>query len=130
MNFARIINHWENSGCDGRCEFCLYGESKDCTADIKKDTKALVKAYKALSRERDKLLGIKVVLLQDLEERDKKLEMTVEELYPEFMKDYKAMETELGDLYEEIDRLEKELNRKKEFELIFDAPPEEPIILK
>ncbi len=130
MNFARIINHWENAGCDGHCAHCLYGESKDCTAEIKKDTKALIKDYKKLSLERDKLVGIKVILLKDLEERDEKLLKSVEELYPEFVKDYKSMEEELEGLYEEVDRLEKELNRKKEFELIFEAPPGEPIILK
>lgn len=109
MNFAKIINHWENAGCDGHCAHCLYGESKDCSAEIKKDTKALIKEFKHLSEERDKLVGIKVLLLRDLEERDAMLLKKVEEVYPEFVKDYKSMEVDLGELYEEVDRLEREL---------------------
>lgn len=113
MNFARIINHWENAGCDGHCAHCLYGDAKDCNVEIKKDTKALVKAFKALTEERDKLVGIKVILLRDLEERDELLQKKVEEIYPEFIKDYKSMEVDLGDLYEEVDRLENELKEAK-----------------
>ena len=109
MNFAKIINHWENAGCDDHCAHCLYGESKDCSAEIKKDTKALIKEFKHLSEERDKLVGIKVLLLRDLEERDAMLLKKVEEVYPEFVKDYKSMEVDLGELYEEVDRLEREL---------------------
>lgn len=105
MNLARIINHWENAGCDGHCDLCLYGESKDCTAEIKKDTKALIKAFKDLKAERDQLVKLKVVLLKDIEERDQMLEKKVEEIYPEFMKDYQAMKEELESTAAELEEL-------------------------
>lgn len=130
MKIARIIHHLENGGCDEQCDLCLYGEYKNCHTEIKKDARDLAKAFKELKAERDRLVGIKVILLKDLEDRDQMLKKSVEELYPEFMKDYKVMEEELVGLYEEVDKLEKELNVKKEFDLIFEAPPEEPIILK
>lgn len=113
MKLARIIRHWEYGGCDELCDLCLYGESKDCHADIKRDTQTLIKSYRALKSERDELLGIKVILLKDLEERDQMLQKKVGEIYPEFMKDYQTMREELDELYSEVDRLEKELEKEK-----------------
>lgn len=113
MKLARIIHHWEHGGCDEQCDLCLYGEYKNCRAEITRDTQALIKAYRKIKAERDRLVGIKVILLKDLEDRDQMLKKSVEELYPEFMKDYKVMEEELVGLYEELDRLEKELEEAK-----------------
>ena len=113
MNLARIINHWENSDCEGHCEghceLCLYGYSRNCSADIKKDTKALIKEFKKIREERNQLVGLKVLLLRDLEDRDRLLAQRVEEVYPEFMKDYNAMQDELEELYTELDRLDAQI---------------------
>ena len=109
MNIARIINHWENSACDGHCGFCLYGECKDCSAEIAADTKALIREYKAVSIARDELVGTKVRLLDDIEELNEKLEKKIEEVYPEFVKDYNIMKEELEGAYAELEKYRKEL---------------------
>lgn len=130
MKIARIIHHWEHGGCDEQCDLCLYGEYKNCRAEIKRDTQLLIKEYRALKSERDDLVGVKMLLLRDLEERDKKLEKKVEELYPEFINDYRVMQEELDAVYDERDKLEKELEEEKKLKLLFETVAEDPIVLK
>lgn len=56
-----------------------------------------------ISEENLRLRRVIGILEADVEERDKLLESRVEEVYPEFMRDYKQMREELEELYKEYD---------------------------
>ena len=58
-----------------------------------------------LAKENDHLKNINTLLEQDLEDRDNMLKKKVEEIYPEFVKDYDCLREELDGCYEELEAL-------------------------
>ena len=54
-----------------------------------------------LTKANEVLRGVIGILESDVAERDKMLERKVEEVYPEFMRDYKQMREELTELQKE-----------------------------
>ena len=90
---------------------------KDAFALIKalaKDYTELDEKYRKLYEENASLICIKHLLEQDIEDRDKMLESKVEEVYPEFMKDYGLMREELDACYEENGKLRVSLTNTTE----------------
>lgn len=71
-----------------------------------------VRAYRhtieKLKEELERYQVINKLLESDIADRDKMLEQKVEEVYPEFMRDYKCMREELDGVYEELAELRKE----------------------
>lgn len=60
-----------------------------------------------LQEEVDACKVMMALLERDVADRDAVLEKKVEEIYPEFMRDYRAMREELEGLYEELAELRK-----------------------
>lgn len=60
-----------------------------------------------MAKELEQQQAINKLLERDIEDRDKMLEQKVEEVYPEFMRDYKCLREELEGVYEELVELRK-----------------------
>ena len=82
------------------CILYLDEEIEQCRATIKKMEDELDR-YRLANR----------LLMQDIADRDEMLEKKVEEVYPEFMRDYKCMKEELEGASEELAELKKERKR-------------------
>ena len=65
----------------------------------------------ALTKENEKLSMFNKLLEQDIADRDEMLEKKVEEIYPEFMRDYKCMREELDGNYEEMREIKERLKQ-------------------
>lgn len=61
-------------------------------------TRRMVKVKAEANKELDKLKGVINLLARDIADRDKMLEGKVEEVYADFMRDYKEIRAELEDL--------------------------------
>lgn len=59
------------------------------------------------------LTAVNRLLERDIADRDEMLKKKVEEVYPEFMRDYKAMEQELDDLYKELAEIEEDIKNNE-----------------
>lgn len=91
------------------CDLCPYSKWKaGCRDEMCGDALALINT---LTDEVKLLRIIKDVLNQDIADRDKLLEKKVEEVYLEFMKDYKAMREELDGVYEELEETKRNLRK-------------------
>ena len=109
-HIIEALKHCKSHSC-GRCplnEFCeeegvIEGSSKLCG-----DALALINT---LTDEVKLLRIIKDLLNQDIADRDALLEKKVEEVYPEFMQDYKAMREELNGVYEELEETKRNLRK-------------------
>ena len=64
-----------------------------------------------LTKENEKLKMFNKLLEQDIADRDEMLEKKVEEIYPEFMRDYKCMREELDGNYEEMREIKERLKQ-------------------
>ena len=60
----------------------------------------------------EKLKVINKLLEQDIADRDEMLESKVEEVYADFMRDYKCMREELDGLYDEYSNIKSEVARE------------------
>ena len=69
---------------------------------------------KRMEEELDKYKVIIALLEQDIADRDKMLEQKVEEVYADFMRDYKCMREELDGVYEELAELKDEQRARAE----------------
>lgn len=69
----------------------------------------LKEEIKRLTEELESKNGVIKLLEQDIESRDKMLEAKVEDVYAEFMQDYKQMREELDGAYEENAKLAQAL---------------------
>lgn len=58
------------------------------------------------------------LLQEDIADRDKMLEQKVEEVYADFMRDYKAMREELEGCYEDLDELRKKVTSADVVEVV------------
>jgi len=107
-------------GDDIPCESCPYSDLGSCESAMAKDALVLINRQKAeierlqktgasairrlietkgkADKELDKLKGVINLLERDIADRDKMLEGKVEEVYADFMQDYRIMRDELEDL--------------------------------
>ena len=108
----------ENEFCDA-CDNCPSppNTSGNCVVFVMRDALALIKE---LTEENEMRSTIIQLLERDIADRDKMLESKVEEVYAEFMRDYKCMKEELEGMYEELaelrlerDELKRELEQYK-----------------
>ena len=99
-----------NNPCPANCPYYREGDGDimGCTQRLTADTVALVDT---LVSDIKVLRKIKDLLLKDIEDRDALLEKKVEEVYPEFMQDYKAMREELESITEELEETQRELRK-------------------
>lgn len=99
----KAVEHCEKHA---RCKTCPLFEVDACD-----DIVGLTKEIEQLTEQLDASKVMIALLERDIADRDEMLEKKVEEIYPEFMRDYRAMREELEGLYAELAEL-----RKKEAE--------------
>ena len=115
MNYEKVLKALKlcatnDTPCPKTCPYYYAGDDNimGCTQRLTADAAKLVEG---LTDEVKLLRIIKDVLNQDIEDRDAMLERNVEEVYPEFMKDYKAMKEELAAVYEELEETKQNLRK-------------------
>lgn len=104
----------------------LYTKTKEHLRQLGKENPAdailylamVAKAHRStitkLEEELDKYRVINKLLEGDIADRDKMLEQKVEEVYAEFMRDYRCMREELDGAYEELAELRTERDKLQE----------------
>ena len=107
------ISREEAMACSAKLlEMLLKNIRAGCPISREVTEKALAAAL-ANIKERDGKIEQQEVIIhllqQDIADRDKMLEQKVEEVYADFMLDYKAMREELDGCYEDLDELRKKV---------------------
>ena len=126
----------------------LYTKVKEHLRQLGKENPAdailylalMAKAYRStitkLEEELDKYKVINKLLEADIADRDKMLEQKVEEVYADFMRDYRCMREELDGVYEELAELRTERDNlqkvlltvvEKKGDVYLRLTPEKPI---
>lgn len=98
-----------NKGCKG-CSYYDLGSSS-CLEQVCKDAAELIEKQRA---EIEHLRNLNLLAEQDIADRDKMLKQKVEDVYADFMKDYRLMEEELNaacDKYLALERKSKRMIR-------------------
>ena len=85
--------------------------TEDCMEKLMRDALSLIKE---LTDENEKLKMFNKLHEQDVEDMHKMLEKKVEEVYPEFMRDYQLMRDELDGAYEELKESREDNQAKDE----------------
>ena len=102
LNREQIIKALECCSTEN-CTDCPYAVDDifdiSCGINKAKDALSLIKE---LTEENEKLKMFNKLHEQDVEDMHKMLEKKVEEVYPEFMRDYQLMREELDGAYEEL----------------------------
>lgn len=126
MNDKELVKTFKNCAHGGAsaCRDCKYklGGTRCNMKKLYEDVVALInrlqsenerlkKANESLSKEYKDQVALNKLTLVDMDDLMAQLERRVEDVYPEFMQDYKTMRDELNACYEENGKL-KELNAK------------------
>ena len=92
-----------------KCQSCTYDVFGNPLSNckVKKHALALINSQEQkieeLTAKNERLGCVIGILERDVAERDEMLERKVEEVYPEFMRDYKLMREELTELQKEVE---------------------------
>lgn len=93
----------------------------DCILGLALEIEAYRSKIRAMEELLDKLSTINKLYEGDNSDLQKQLEKKVEEVYPEFMRDYQCMREELDGAYDELEELRKQLTNKKGLILTIDG---------
>lgn len=97
----KAVEHCE---AHARCKDCPLFEVDACD-----DIVNLTKEIEQLTEQLDTCKVMIALLERDIADRDEMLEKKVEEIYPEFMRDYRAMREELDGTYDELAELRERI---------------------
>ena len=111
MDRNLIIKSLKHCASPDGCATCPQREGgKKCEMNLR----VTVALLEELIEENDKLRTFNKLYESDIADRDKMLEQKVEDVYADFMRDYKAMREELDGTYEELAELRAERDELRE----------------